>query len=492
MFKRKKIGRNSQCPCLSGKKYKHCCKNSVDWNRIIQEKGDPIQHLSIRGRNQLFMESLIDVLQLDSKDVRDIGSYKKAFTPDAVRKIHEAIDELWPLGTDISKVLAHKPEDVSGLYVGDYNIDYLHRGVIRHSIYANKILIVDPFIYPRSVREEFNPIANPDQHRSQTLKNVNIWLSLYPWIDAGIVEIIRTPADFDPRLNWDSMKRQEKKFKLNEKLQKAAEITVDDITQRHSENMAYEMLLLGAPDSQLESIFSELDLEKKEITFDFFIKYVQQLRDDNPNFLGPVGQDGMDGQLHMMSSGANYEIAQITAGLTNSYLVTDLHSRWAEIEIAREEANVESRVWSPFAKAIQNAPFKYLNNVGLQEAKQLREEGRLDSMRSFLKRVWKGARDGDDFDEQNARLMSEELLVEIEQAEREWKQIDRDLIKLSGAEMATGLLASGPLIASGHALFLGAAAVIAGVSNLAHSTAKRRSFSDRFPAAFFMNIKVDD
>jgi hypothetical protein len=73
-------------------------------------------------------------------------------------------------------------------------------------------------VYPPAVREEYNPIINPEQYRAQTLKNVNLWFALLPWIEAGIVGLIRPPADFDHQLNWDLMTAQLKKIEENPKL----------------------------------------------------------------------------------------------------------------------------------------------------------------------------------------------------------------------------------------------------------------------------------
>src|SRR5258707_8195371 len=124
-------------------------------------------------------------------------------------------------------------DSISGLYIGDYASDYLKRAVVRHSIYANRILLIDPFVYPPSVRDEYNPILNPGQYRSQTLRNVNMWLDLLPWIDAGIVSFVRPPSDFDHRLNWDLLKAQEKKFEESTELKKASEASVEELTTRH-------------------------------------------------------------------------------------------------------------------------------------------------------------------------------------------------------------------------------------------------------------------
>lgn len=486
---RAKVGRNDLCPCGTGKKYKHCCDGKVDWNKIIRTGGDWSPHLSIRGRNLHFVNQVSEILEFDTGGISSLSDYKKQFTTANVRKIHEALLEAWPPETDIFSVLEAVDADVSGLYIGDYAPEYITRGIVRHSIYANKILIVDPFVYPKSVRNEFNPIIDPAQYRAQTLKNVNFWFALSPWIEAGIIEVIRTPADFDPELNWDSMKRQKKKFDEIEELKEAAKITVDEMQERHFKNMSYEHLLLSAPDSHLEKTIKDAGLEKDGFTAQDFLKYIHAKREEDPNFLEPMGTSPGSGQLHTMSTGASYDIAQLTARLTGSYLVTDLHVRWREIELDRQSHNADNRVWSPFAKAVQDCPLRYLNQLQLGHALKLRNEGRLESLRGFLHRVWKRARTDDEFDEANAVLLAEELKSEIADADTEWRQIDQDLLKIVGTELVAGLMAAGPLIASGHGNFLAAAGIAAGTANVATSTFRRKRFPDRFPAAFFMNIE---
>jgi len=486
MAKNSKIGRNDLCPCGTGKKFKQCCYGKVDWNGIIRSGSDWRPYLSIRGRNLHFVNRIAEILQLDSH--KNLANYKKGFTEKAVREIHEAIFEVWAPNSDITTILQSTSDDVSGLYIGDYDIEYISRGIVRHSIYANKILVVDPFVYPISVRDEYNPILEPAQYRTQTLKNVNFWLSLLPWIESGLIEIIRTPADFDRRLNWESMQRQRNKFEESAELKEASERSVEELKERHMEKQAQTHLLLSAPDSYIEGLIKKLGLEKDGYTAKDFLKYVNKQRESDPNFLEPVGP-GSDGQLHMMSTGASYDIAQLTASITKSYLVTDIYYKWREIEIDRSKNNAENLVWSPFAKAFQESPLKFLNNLQLDHALHLRKEGRLESLRSFLLKVWKKARTEEPFDETNARLFAEELRDEVYLAKEEWDKIDQDLIKIVGGEAGAGLLAAGPLIASGHGLFVGAAAAAVGAATLAASYKRRKHFPDRFPAAFFMNIE---
>ena len=344
-----------------------------------------MERASVRpGRNRLFIERACDALQLD-KEPKSLADLKAAFTPNAVRKIHEAILDIWPKDVRIALLLESTRADVSGLYIGEYQRDLLIRGMSRHSLYANKILLVDPFTYPLSVRDEYNPIFHPEKFRSQTLKNIDVWFHLAPWVKAGIVEFIRTPADFDPQLNWESLKRQRKKFEENEELKKlldeTAKIKVEEFTAREG----LRLLVLSAPDDHLRKIFKELKLGTEKFGEDDFIAHVGELRRSDPFYLEPVTDDeGRFGEFHITTSGASYDIAKLTASLTGSYLVTDLPPRWKEIELDREQNAISIGEWSPLAKAFQNLDLKYLNNLELDHALSLRTEGRLENLRAFL------------------------------------------------------------------------------------------------------------
>lgn len=356
MSRQSKIRRNDPCPCMSGKKFKTCCSGKVNWDAIIQGGRDYRPYLSVRGRNLYFANRISDALQFDPRGKPpSLKDYKAAFTADAVRKIHEAVMEVWPPDMDIFEALKRPSGEVSGLYIGDYQPEYLTRGIVRHSIYANRILLIDPFIYPKSVRDEFNPVVNPAQYRAQTLKNVNLWSALLPWIQAGIVEVVRTPADFDHQLNWDFMNAQLKKFEENAELKRASKESVDELSARHTKKFIYQQLLLGAPDSYLRSKFEEMAHDTKDSNFDEFLKSIHQEREQDPDFLEPLGPES-EAQLFTITSGASYPSATMTAGITGSYLFTDIYVKWREIELDRESHSAENKVWGPLRKGLTEHP----------------------------------------------------------------------------------------------------------------------------------------
>lgn len=481
------LSRNDLCPCGTGKKYKHCCQGNVDWDSIERGRGDRYQHLSIRGRNLAFRDLICELLLLDShRQLRSLSDYKKAFTAENVRKLNEGITRIWPPDLNIEAALRSTGGGVSGLYVGDYSKDQLLRGIVRHSAYASKLLVCDPFIYPLSVRAEYSPIENPDQHRSQTLRNANVWIALAPWIEAGLVEVIRTPCDFDHRLKWDSLKEQREKFDSSVELTEAARLTVNEMMQRHGATWKFRDLVLTSPDVALLQQLQRFVGKGNKVTKEDLLAYVHQRRALDPDFLEPIGPD-TGGQLHIVSSGASYNIACMISELTGSYLVTDLHVKWKEIELDRRGRGEEVDAWSPFAKAMQDASLKYLDDVSLEDALAVRKDGRLESLRVFLRRVWTQACDVKSYSSVNGQLFAEELLSEIRKAEDEWKQIDRDLLKNAGAAGA-GLVVSAPMIGTGQGAFLAAAAAIAGLTAVASSTWQRQGFPTKYPAAFFLRL----
>jgi hypothetical protein len=492
MSARVKIRANDPCPCGSGRKFKRCCSGSVDWSEIIRTGQDQRRFLSIRGRNLLFIEAIFGALGLDNEiGSASLSAYKKSFTAEAVRKIYESVVELWPIDTNIESLLGRVGADVSGVYIGDYDPPYISRAIVRHSIYANKILLIDPFQHPYILRDEYNPLVNPSQYRAQTLKSVNFYLAMWPWIDAGIVEFIRTPGDFDRKLNFGSVRRTKELYDSNPELQAAAKVSARDMHARHHKEHALHMMLLGAPDSVIRRTFRQLNLGSQGFTENDFIEYVNTLRERDPDFLEPMGTGENKAQLHMLFSGGTFEMARLSAQMAGSYLFTDLRARWALIEHDRKQHSAENKVWSPFAKAVQNIKLNYLNNLSLEHALRLRNEHRLEGVRSLLTRAWEKVRGDEPFDEQGAIHLANELTEAVDEAEAEWNQIQKDLVRFVGGGIAAGALSAGPVIAAGHALWLAAAGAVGTAGTAAWSSLQRRAYLKKHPAAFFMDLRAD-
>jgi hypothetical protein len=177
------------------------------------------------------------------------------------------------------------------------------------------------------LRDEYNPIVNPEQYRAQTLRDVNFYMSIMPWIDAGIVEFIRTPSDFDRRLNINAMQHAKSLGDVPE-IKDAMSEAVIDLESKHYKNEALHTMLLSMPDDYLRRTFRKLSLGNNTFTEDDFIAYVRSMRDRNPDFLEPLGSGENRARLYTIFSGGTYQMACLSAQMSGSYLFTDLRVKW--------------------------------------------------------------------------------------------------------------------------------------------------------------------
>jgi hypothetical protein len=186
------------------------------------------------------------------------------------------------------------------------------------------------------------------------------------------------------------------------------------------------------------------------------------------------------------TTGANYEMAKLTAARSGSHLITDLRSRWKEIEIDRTESGVDLGNWTPFAKALLGVVLKHLENVPIAAALELRQEGRLQNMRAFFRKVWKASAEAAEYSDENIENLAAELLQRINEAEDEWRKIDRRLIEILGASITAAVA---EVVSKGTGAWVPAAttAALGATAGLAVRAHHRRSFENRFPAAFFLN-----
>ena len=181
MTSKNKIGRNDLCPCGTGKKFKSCCENKKDWNTILTQGISTIaENLTLRGKNILFYNLILEALELKNENNIDIKTIKKACSPEAVKKIHSAVISVWPNENDLQRILKMETDNESALYIGHYEPASMINGITRHSLYSKKIYIVDTFTDPRLMRPQFNPLLHPEQYIETTLKDLRLWFLLFP------------------------------------------------------------------------------------------------------------------------------------------------------------------------------------------------------------------------------------------------------------------------------------------------------------------------
>jgi hypothetical protein len=484
------IGRNSPCPCGSLKKYKKCCKGKVEWEKL-GNVADGLPYLSARGRNLVFLNALAGILGLDTLDTsKGIKGFKDAFTPDRVRLIFQAVGDIWANPAWVKDALTAEASNNSALYTGTYDPERVFNGIGRVSLYSDTILLPDPFPHPRFIRSQYNPLDVPEQYLGTALRWSTLWLTLAPWIEAGIVRFVRTLGDLDPALELKLIAAQRKKYESEPRLKDAMDRFVKDNAQIFDSYK--KSIMLSMPDQMAIQAFK--NLRKGNVTDEevkMFLNGLQQMRDNDPYYVDPKNEKGeqVPALMHV-SSGANIEEAKLMANLSGSHLLTDMEPRWIEIALDREAGQIDDGGWSAFSQAFQDLPFKYLRNVPLGTALRLRQEGRLEGLRSFLRRSWNAAVPEQQPSRSAVENLAAELQEKINEAEAEWDKIDRDLLKWFGSTSAVGALV-GPAIGVGAAGW-GAAAIgvaLAGMTELAVAHGLRDSYAKRYPAAFFLSLQ---
>ena len=196
---------------------------------------------------------------------------------------------------------------------------------------------------------------------------------------------------------------------------------------------------------------------------------------------------GQKQNILQVTSGACYESAKRICAITDSHIITDFELRWKELELDHKHATGQTNVWSPFAKALQNAEMKILNNVRIQDVVRLRQERRLEQMRAFFNKLWRNCREIEQYSEINSQNLASELTHHIQEAKSEWDNITQSLITAIGTTACALVIPA----ATGFTPAATAMSVaVSGTVGLAVNRWKQLSFKNKFPAGFYLGVKV--
>lgn len=481
-MKKINTSRNQLCPCGSHKKYKHCCFGKKDWDSILRKDNMSLysHNLSLHGKNDLFFGIILDIIQLEPKEFFDNKKFKDAITPTVVRKIHETIKIIWPDKEDLDRIFKENQEGNSALYTGWYESSLIIRGINRHSLYSDKILVVDPFSDPRNMREQFNPIAHPEKHLENTIRDIRTWVTIFPWVDAGIVSIIKNPCDFNYPLMMECMDNGRKRYDSNPDLEKY----INEIPIDLDEEMRQYYFLIQ-PD---EIILKDKDLDKNNIKKEDMVKYLNKMRDEHPFYTPIINSKYGHNRIISFKTGANFDMAKLIASATNSHMITDSNYRWKEIELEHNILDIKQNHWSSFAKSLQSADLKFLNNIKIENAIEIRKENYLERLRMFLSQTWKNCYEENMYSENNVFHLEEELKQRISEADIEWNTIKKKFISSLMMGSAASL-AVYPTIANGSAELLIGSLALTGLTSLGLSWLDKNNFKKKFPASFFLKIE---
>lgn len=471
------IGRNDRCPCGSGLKFKRC-----HLDKPLQVFPEPFKGRSIKERNIILLNAIEDIFFSKGEDWNEMRS---SLTEDKVRELYRIVAWLWPPQTDITPLLPKPDTTLRSLYMGDERPQDILQNIVRYSLYTEEIIVVSPFLAPLTMKEEFSPIANPRQYRQDTLELIYFAFALAPWIEAGIVNMIPNPMDFDFRFRKEIYTMAEQRYEANKEEYDAQ---INEFSEEEGKK-EFKRIYMRMPENALRRKLKDFkpNITQKEI--DDAVLYSLKQRKADPFLL----DEEMSGEAEMKIKrmGANLELGLYLGQATGSYLYTNRKFQWNEIMSAKQQTTDDSDVWSPLTRAFQTLDFTFLNNVDARFAYKLKEEGRLGGFRNYLRKVWHKIEEDNTPAQADsaAREFGDELHEEYGKTKEEWAKIDKSILEwVAGGTGASAVLS--PLITGGMDWIIPAVGFsITGVGQLLSARYKRKEFRANVPLAVLLDLE---
>jgi hypothetical protein len=427
---------------------------------------------TLQEKNVALLAAATDIFGLN----RPWDKVKDGLSDARIREFYRFVAGLWPVGTDQRHILPPPDASLRALYLGENEPEMMVQNVFRFSLYADQILVVNPFMNPNVLAQDMNPILCPGEWRLQTLRLIYQLAQLAPWIYAGLVILIPDPGDFDRSLRlktWDlAMKRLDGS--------KPSEEDIDQSVMKARTRRTF----LCSPREYLERMTREANPGISDEDVQKLLDEVERDRAADPLLLNDT-LDRMPAQNMVTSLGANLEMGLYICQATGSFPYTNVKFRWREILAAKQDLDATAQTWSPLTNAFQQLTFKFLGKVDSGFACTLRKEGRLEGFRAYLRKLWTTV--GGEVDlakaEPLARDFRDELTQAYSEAQAEWGAIDRDLLKWAvpafGGALVSGVFS--PVIAGGLA--------VAGLNEIIQAEMKKREFRKKVPMSVFIDLE---
>lgn len=474
-----KVGRNNPCPCGSGKKYKKCCLNKdQESHQSYQSNNSNIESLTIKDRNIILFNAIDDIFGFNKgKTWEDL---KKEISREQIQEFYKVIASLWPPETNLISLLPKPDSKLRALYIGHYRPELILPNIIRYSLYTDEIITIMPFKIPWCLSRGYNPLEVPEKYKEDTLKTLTFIALIIPWVYSDIVNLIPDPGDFDYKLRhktWDLARERNNELQLTSR-------DIEEFKPYFFED--FKRAFFRLPKNVLTAKLYEWKPKIAQREIEDILRYIDEQKKKDPLFLNqPIREK--ENQMRITSTGVNLEMGLYISQITGAYLYTDLSRRWEQILSTANRLPSGGDVWSPLTHAFQKLEFSFLNNVDPELACSLRKDGRLESFRVFLRKVWKHIEGSSDLSKVNKLALdfSDELKDEYNRAEAEWQEIDRKLLKwASGTGFIPKILTGGMSWAIPAAGFC-----IAAIVRLLSAKMERTRFKKSVPMSVFLDLQ---
>ncbi|MFN8550434.1 MAG: SEC-C domain-containing protein [Candidatus Obscuribacterales bacterium] len=474
-MKTRNIFKKDACPCGSGKKYKRCCDNQ----RILNAMPTPYfkRPESLYLHNCALLEFLNDTFNLDK--VRSHDELKNMVTTERVRRLYYFVASIWHPADDFEQLSEPAHDKLRAFYMAPIEPDNVLRNIVRYSLYSDQIYILNPFLNPHCYKASMNALFVPQLFRHYTLKVLIALKLLAKWISAGIVQMVPDPADFNHSLRKAAWAQSEKRL---------ANITREELFADEDELARLDSWakrsLLSAPREHLESLISHHMPGLNNLDVQKMIAEASELTQNDPLALADSTS-----QLYL-SVGTNLELSMYLSTAFGAFPYTDRVSQWQQLKAATA-SNDLFMTWSPLTKAFQSLSFNFLDSADVDFADKLREEGRLEGFRSFIRKTWQKGKSEDSWSMETARSFADELKFEHKLAEAEWNKINQDLVTWVGTAVGS-FTSSAVTLQTGRLDLTGPSVgiLMKSLCELYKIGMKKQDFPKSVPASVFMDLRT--
>jgi hypothetical protein len=343
----------SYCGCGYGRPFQACCMSKPAQLRPAWNER------SIRERNIMFQNAIVNVLGLDKED--DWTMVRRNLTDEKISKVYHLYEGLWPLETDLLALLPKPDGDLRAIYTGSIHPTTITDFALGSPLYFREVMIEHPFVHAGMLADKYNPVKNPRAYRGEFLKAVVFFFTVMPLVELGLVNLIPDPCSFDAHLR-DQMHHMAQSrsagIRIDQRKEPRIERLMREDTQRSIMSLPRDVLR-----SQMSRAIPSLDPVRQEET----LNYMEQLREHDP--LAILQQDSLaggkeGGQLSMIKLAPNFEIAMYLAQATGASIITDSPFRWEEIRRAiTQRIGGPAFVLGDLARAVERAPFAFPQNA---------------------------------------------------------------------------------------------------------------------------------
>ncbi|MFM0508530.1 hypothetical protein [Paraburkholderia sp. RL17-373-BIF-A] len=373
------LGPDDACGCGSGRSYAQCCQD------IPLEQRPTWEVFGIRERNLMFCQSIEHILGLDAdKTWEDV---RKDISNDQVKQIHETLAALWPADTNLPELLPRPCNDTfRAVYMGTLDARMAGSVVVCMLSFFDEIVIANPFMNPAIVRPEFNPIQSPDSYKVNTVENVLLILSLWPFIECGMVHVVPDIGDYDFEFAQSSMKAAEARTSGTEEI-----VAREDYARLALSRYKSLIAINRMPEGALASHFKA---ERQTSTPEEIAKLVTATKEAIAQDPYAVLQPASEGKCEsfLIQKGFALESGVFFAALTGAVLYTDYHSLWQHAHRhATEHLGQTARDLKPVVEACQSIEIPV--DLEAEAIFDARASGKFEPLRAVMRDIVSSARE---------------------------------------------------------------------------------------------------